>query len=435
MVKKESLLLLLLITALIIMMKLPSGRFAPLPRVYVDPPIGQANPGESFFVDIMVADVERLYSWQVNISFSPSVLQFVNVTEGDFLKGQPEGTWTVAPSVDNTAGWAVFSWYIQGAYLGLSGDGWLATVEFSVAEGDSFLNIDDKLTKLIEWIPPPTPPGKEVMELIPHTRENGFFINTVVPPHAEFSYSPSVPGVGEEITFNASASYATSPNNITQLEWDFGDNATEIYVKDINLTYTTTHTYTAADTYEVSLTVFDDAPATDLVKSIFGTTGMPPIWYDLYSKYETSVVIGLPHDVAVTDVKVSKSQVTAGEIVNINVTVLNKGVAAESFNVTAYYGDNAIEKKPVLNLDSGANLTLQFSWDTSNVPSGVYTIKAIATDVAGEGNAADNTKIDGTVEILSSGPGSLFPLAYVAAAVVIVIVIVAGIFFLRRKGA
>ena len=184
-------------------------------------------------------------------------------------------------------------------------------------------------------------------------------------------------------------------------------------------------------TYDVSLTVIDDNPATSLVNSIFGTTEMPPIWYNLYSTYKASIVIGLDHDVAITDVRVSKSQAKPGETVDINVTVLNKGIFAESFNVTAYYGENAIEKKPVLNLDPAANLTLQYSWDTSDVPCGLYTIKAIATEVVDEGYLGDNTKLDGTVEILPSG--SSFPLMWVAAAVVIVIASAAGIFFLRRR--
>ena len=207
MVRKKILLLLSLIAASIIVMNLPSGRFSTSARVYVDPPIGYANPGESFFVDMMVADVERLHSWQINISYNPTVLQYVNVTEGDFLEGMPEGTMTVPPAVDNTAGWALFLWGTRGQYIGPDGDGWLATVEFSVVTtGESVLNITDPLTKLKEFIPPPAPPPGDVIVPIPRTTEDGFFTNMAIPPHAEFSHSPSVAGVGQAVNFDASAS-------------------------------------------------------------------------------------------------------------------------------------------------------------------------------------------------------------------------------------
>ncbi|NIO38356.1 hypothetical protein GTO27_11750 [Candidatus Bathyarchaeota archaeon] len=147
-----------------------------MPRLYLNPVVSVAMLGESFTVDLMVADVALLYGWQVNMSFNPSVLQFINVTEGPFLKDQPEGTWTVPPAVGY--GWVLFGWMTEGPYLGVSGSGWLATVEFLVLNiGESILNIDDPLTKLFRYNPPPLPPGKEPIEPIPHTRENGYFFS------------------------------------------------------------------------------------------------------------------------------------------------------------------------------------------------------------------------------------------------------------------
>ena len=434
MVTKKGLLLAFLIAASIMFIKLPSGSSEELPIVALNPAIAHVGVGEPLFANITVTNVLRLYSWQVFVAFDPSVLQFVNATEGDFLSASaPEGTWTVAASINNTLGTALFGWAIQGGYIGPSGSGWLGSIEWSVAgTGESLLNITSSLTKLIEYRAPPPPPGETVMKLIPHARENGFFTNLATPPHAEFSFTPSVPGVDQEITFDASASNAVAPQTITQLEWDFGDDVTQVFIKDVNLTYTATHTYAEAGVYEVSLLVFDDTPASDLVQSVFGTTEMPRSWYELFSKYEVTITLGLGHDIAVTDVKVSKSRVNAGEIVYIDVTVLNKGVATETFNVETYYGQNMIEKKPVSNLAPSASFSLQFSWDTSNVPGGVYTVKAVAVDVVGELYSPDNTKVDGTVEVLSSG--TEFPIIIIAAAaVVVVVVIVAALLLLRRR--
>lgn len=437
MVVKKGLLLAFLIAASIMFMKLPAGSSEELPIVALDPALTHVDVGESLFVNITVTNVLRLYSWQIFVEFNPAVLQFVNGTEGDFLSASaPEGTWTVEADIDNTAGNALFGWALQGNYIGPSGTGWLGSMEWSVVgAGESVLNITNSLTKLIEYRAPPPPPGETVMKLIPHARENSFFTNLITPPHAEFSFSPSVPGVGQEITFNASASHAFAPQNVTQLEWDFGDNVTQVLVKDVNLTepYAVTHAYSEAGIYDISLLVLDDAPASELVQSVFGTTGMPRSWYELLSKYTLTITLGLNHDIAVTEVKVSKSKVNAGEIVYVDVKVLNKGVETETFNVEAYYGANLIEKKPVSSLVPAASFSLQFNWDTSNVPAGVYTVKAVAVDVVGEAYLPDNTKIDGTVEVLSST--TEFPIMIIIAgvAVVVVVVIAIALFMLRRR--
>jgi len=60
-------------------------------KLSVDPEIVHSMLGESFAVNITIAGAEYLYAWQTNMSFNSDVLDFVNVTEGDFLARQPEG--------------------------------------------------------------------------------------------------------------------------------------------------------------------------------------------------------------------------------------------------------------------------------------------------------------------------------------------------------
>jgi parallel beta-helix repeat protein len=106
------------------------------------------------------------------------------------------------------------------------------------------------------------------------------------------------------------------------------------------------------------------------------------------------------HDVAVTDVSVSPTTVVAGETVTIDVTVENQGTDSESFTVTVYYDDTAIASQDIVNLFPGWSTTITFYWDTTGMPRGTYTIKAIASTVLGETDIQDNTLVDGTVEIL-----------------------------------
>ncbi|RLE35112.1 hypothetical protein DRJ24_02960, partial [Candidatus Acetothermia bacterium] len=75
------------------------------------------------------------------------------------------------------------------------------------------------------------------------------------PPHAEFSFSPASPTVGDAVTFDASGS-SDSDGSIISYSWDFGDGSTATGA-------VVTHTFTASVSYQVTLTVTDDDGASD----------------------------------------------------------------------------------------------------------------------------------------------------------------------------
>ncbi|MFQ5999426.1 MAG: PKD domain-containing protein [Candidatus Bathyarchaeia archaeon] len=88
-------------------------------------------------------------------------------------------------------------------------------------------------------------------------------------PVASFTYSPATPIVGETVTFNASLS---TPNGgtITSYDWDFGDgNSANVNVS------TTTHVYTTAGTYNVTLTVTDSENLTDTTWTLITVRDYP----------------------------------------------------------------------------------------------------------------------------------------------------------------
>jgi PKD repeat protein len=70
-------------------------------------------------------------------------------------------------------------------------------------------------------------------------------------PTAVFTFSPTTPGVNQNVNFNASASTAGPGHTIASYSWNFGDGGTAALV-------TTTHAFAAAGTYVVTLTVTDD---------------------------------------------------------------------------------------------------------------------------------------------------------------------------------
>lgn len=97
-----------------------------------------------------------------------------------------------------------------------------------------------------------------------------------------------------------------------------------------------------------------------------------------------------PHDIGVK-VSVSKNVVAEGynTTVTVNVTIINYGEQAETFNFT--FQTNTTTQEQTLTLASRNSATLTFTWNTTGLAKGNYTISAVAEPVLGETYTADNT--------------------------------------------
>lgn len=150
-------------------------------------------------------------------------------------------------------------------------------------------------------------------------------------------------------------------DNLVSWEWDLdNDGAFDDATGEIVCTQ-----WSTAGTYFVCLRVTDGAGETD-VKC-------------------TTVIVADVHDVAVEDVTPSKSTgIIPGEVVTIDVDVSNLGDYPESFDVTLTYDSVVIGVENVAGLGAGGSSSVQFSWNTTGVSEGTYTIKACADIVSGE---------------------------------------------------
>jgi FOG: PKD repeat len=72
--------------------------------------------------------------------------------------------------------------------------------------------------------------------------------------NASFSFSPLTPSAGQPIFFNAASSSAAAGRTLTTFAWDFGDGTN--FAGSVT---TATHSFTAAGTFTVTLTVTDDS--------------------------------------------------------------------------------------------------------------------------------------------------------------------------------
>ncbi len=90
-----------------------------------------------------------------------------------------------------------------------------------------------------------------------------FDIHLLWPPHASFIYTPIEPVINDTITFDASASHFKG--SIVSYEWVFDDGTTSTETEPI-----TSHSYTEAGMYNVTLTVTDLVGLNDTVlKTIY----------------------------------------------------------------------------------------------------------------------------------------------------------------------
>ena len=285
-------------------------------------------------------------------------------------------------------------------------------------------------------------------------------------PTANFTYSPTLPMIGETVTFNGSSS---KPNggSIVTYAWDFGDAQTGIGV-------VVNHTYLTYGTYNVTLTVTDsEGLSSSLTQTIriliwpaanftyspkypvinqtvefdgslshdpdgaifeytwdFGdgnvTTVQNPLIEHAYQETDTYLVTltvkdsdGLsnsitkqvivysvlpPPDIAVLNVETAYSQVYQGYTLIIKVTVFNEGYSTETFNVTVYANNNIIETLTVSNLPPDEQMILTFRWDTNGFAEYQnYTISAYAHPVPREIDIADNSFVGGVVRLVHIG--------------------------------
>jgi len=129
------------------------------------------------------------------------------------------------------------------------------------------------------------------------------------------------------------------------------------------------------------------------------------------------------HDVAVTNVTTSLTEVIPGNSVSIDVTVKNEGNFTETFDLAVYadvtvynmtvdwwpdevvVGDEiTVGTQTGITLDVGVTTILSFTWNTTGVAEGSYTISA--KSLLPDDDTRDNTFINGKVNLKPLGAPS-----------------------------
>jgi hypothetical protein len=106
------------------------------------------------------------------------------------------------------------------------------------------------------------------------------------------------------------------------------------------------------------------------------------------------------HDIGITSVATSENVTGPGKDVSINLMMFNYGNHTEDFNITFYASGTTIGEAKNMELTSRDFANVTIVWDTSDFAPGNYIISAYAWPVPGETDTADNTYVDGTVQLI-----------------------------------
>ena len=202
-------------------------------------PATQESPdvGGEVTVNINITGGANVAGYQLTVTFDPTALSFVSITNADYLPGSP---FVVEPNLDEAGKIKNLAATSLGG-IG-SGDGTIANVVFSVVEvKDSAIGLEDFLLA--------DPGGTS----LPKTTTDGQVTGPVVivnePPVAAITASTEAT-TGETVSFSGAGS--TDDSGIASYAWDFGDGS------DSGEEETADHIYTEAGVRPVILTVTDN---------------------------------------------------------------------------------------------------------------------------------------------------------------------------------
>lgn len=105
------------------------------------------------------------------------------------------------------------------------------------------------------------------------------------------------------------------------------------------------------------------------------------------------------HDVAVINAVSSAISIESGQPLTISAVVRNEGTEVENFNVTIHFDDVLIGTLEAVALAQYSHVTLNFTFDTSAIDLGNYTITVSIPHLANEADLTDNVFVDGVVEV------------------------------------
>jgi hypothetical protein len=347
--------------------------------------------GESFTIDIKITEVVGLYGWQIKLYYDPEVLNGTVISEGPFLRTRGETLFdsTFNDKHNSTHGLVTAFSTLIGNVSEVDGTGVLLTISFkSKRIGNSVLDLEETILGDRNSNPIDHVPIDGMVQVVPLIHDVA--IESLVA-------TPSTVVDGQTVDIHVIA--ANKGNTTESFNVTVYYNDTIIDTRRVNNLSPRT---TTAPTF-VWNTTGVTPNATYVIKA--EASSVPWETYlanNLYEDDVVEVVSGI-HDIAVTGVFCSSQSTYKGSTVNIYVAVKNEGDYTETFDLTLYGNDTAIETKTV-RLQYSATKYITFVWNTTDAEeNATYLTKAVASFIPYESNLDNNMFTDGFVDIYPPG--------------------------------
>jgi hypothetical protein len=343
-------------------------------------------PGQNFTVSIDISDVTDLYGWDFRLSWNAPLLEVVKIVEGSLLK--TGGMTYFSYDLNGTQGYIVAYATLLGLLPGVSGNGTLASVTFTV-ESFGGCPLDLVNATLVN----------SSEQSIPCQLLDGYgsFLYEHNIAVARVGTSPNVGFPGDIITVNVT----------TQNQGRFAETFNVTACADSAVIGKQLISLGAGISTELTF-AWDTWGKAKGDYVILASASVVPNEVDTADNNKTAdspvTLLYNGHDVAVIAVRSARTVVGQGYCTSVAVAVRDYGIFSEVFNVTLSVNATAIQTKTV-SLLSGAAAELFFTWNTMTFARGNYTLKAVAELVLGEVYTADNTLVRGPV--LVSIPGDV----------------------------
>jgi hypothetical protein len=374
-------------------------------RVY--PESLNVSLGETFSVNVTFEGVPvtpGAAGFEFNLSWDPSILKGVSMQDIEFHAVTPQAEWanifSVSNKVLNSSVLYAYTWMmvqdaIDAGYAPISGNGTLATITLKgVGIGQTTLHFGLTIV------------GDPDGHPIPNVAIDGSASVTTMPEHdvgildITTSTTVAIPGdiLSIYVTAEDPGTYTETFNVTFYADTTFiaSQNVTLLSGRVIVITFIWNTTDVAFGYYTISAeaSVVPGETKTSNNILIDGTVQVKPAF----------------HNVAITDVS-SDNFVYVGDNVSIYADVWNTGDLPETFNVTAnadenltVIGDEITIGTQSLSLSAKGFITLAFTWNTTGVSPGNYTISAVASNVTGEADLTDNLYVGGQIDLFAFTP-------------------------------
>jgi hypothetical protein len=368
------------------------------------------TPCHNFTVNINLNDVVDLEHLEFSLSYNTTILNTTNVAVNPLLPSPSVGISEADGSIQVNAS----------ASPPISGDLLLANVTFHVeGTGDSTLDLHN-VTLVDSWgdAIPYKEPGDGYFSNVLKAKlfvSPEEIIDPTMTPGTMFSIDIQVDDVFDLYGYSFHLSYNTmvltclgavivppntDPNLVTNIS--IVDAAGDVAV---TVNYFSPAPPITLLTNTTIVTIFFmvesyGCTSLDLHDTLLTNPSGSPIAHDVGDGYFCT----LTADVAILWVEPTRNFVYPGRTVDITVIAANLGDRTNTFDVTAYYDNNTISTKTVVNLPPHHNSTLTFTWDTTGLtPCNNYTISAYAHPVMYELNFTNNYFENGWVKIKRIG--------------------------------